>query len=1076
MGKYATSWVYQERIIIMKRFYILGLFLVSIILTPIVVWHLDSAKNLKVAIFDKTVPTETYREHQGVTWVLNHLNYVTKENESYNANEDYYGFFPNEKKEDYTTRPLPADLSEYDVIYLADTYGVYEEDLPWFKKKREGSRSEQIHGGLEEKEWHSIVARLNENEKSLFIAEFNTFASPTSEAVRNSVTDYLEVDWSGWIGRYFNELDPVKNREIPQWILDEFQETWDYSGEGFILVNDIDYEVVVLEKNTHVKGSGINLTFTEEGQGQFNLKKSPDYQYWFDIVTPKNGSKVLANYDWELTNRGKQVLNDHQIPLEFAAVLTKENGASSNYYFAGDFNDIEKVPSFYQMKGLDHVYKIAQKYSDDAFYWSTYVPMVEAILERFESRSTPSVSKAEELQYTSRIENDSFEILKDDKWVPFPIKGVNMGMGKPGHFPGEAAITEEEYYDWLVQIGEMNANSIRVYTLHPPGFYKALKRYNEKHEEKIYIFHGVWIDEKNLEETLDAYKPENLEEFQDEIRKIVDVVHGNKIVEVERGHASGVYQADISQYVIGWILGIEWYPDMVKNTNEVHATMEDYHGQYFQTKDAQPFEIWLAQQMDTLVKYEVDHYNWIRPISFTNWVTTDILEHPSEPDENEDLVSVDPNVIYTKGNMDLTDQFASYHVYPYYPDFFNYEESYQNYVDHRGEKNSYAAYLSDLHNAHRLPILVAEFGVPSSRGLTHVNPFGWNQGFLSEKEQGVIIRHLYEDIMAEQLLGGLIFTWQDEWFKRTWNTKDYDNPERRPYWSNAQTNEQQFGLLSFDRHKIKVDGATDDWNEKALYAKMDEHLKALYVDHDERYLYLRIDYDKEREGYPKILLDVIPDQGNHFIVGLEQTKFSNGVDFLINLIEKESSILVDAYYDAFTYHYGHQLELIQPQPPLPEKNSGIFSKLRYALNKELSITIQNRVIPFQSYETGKLKIGNGNPDSADYDSLADYHVNEDGLIELRIPWLLLHAKDPSQKEFTGNLYSDGLEASTKIEQINIGVLFFDEDQQVIDSFPSIKNDVLVEMNGYKWQNWNSPQYEERLKQSYFIVKDLFGND
>ena len=34
---------------------------------------------------------------------------------------------------------------------------------------------------------------------------------------------------------------------------------------------------------------------------------------------------------------------------------------------------------------------------------------------------------------------------------------------------------------------------------------------------------------------------------------------------------------------------------------------------------------------------------------------------------------------------------------------------------------------------------------------------------------------------------------------------DYDNPDRRPYWSNAQTGEQQFGLLSFDRHKVKVD-------------------------------------------------------------------------------------------------------------------------------------------------------------------------------------------------------------------------------------------------------------------------------
>jgi hypothetical protein len=186
---------------------------------------------------------------------------------------------------------------------------------------------------------------------------------------------------------------------------------------------------------------------------------------------------------------------------------------------------------------------------------------------------------------------------------------------------------------------------------------------------------------------------------------------------------------------------------------------------------------WVAKPL----KYEKEKYNWLRPMSFTNWVTTDLLEHPGEPSENEDLVSVNPNVIYTKNEMDLTKQFASYHIYPYYPDFFNYEEKYQTFVDHRGKFNSYAGYLADLHSAHRLPILVAEFGVPSSRGLTHENPFGWNQGYLTEKQQGEIVSHLFEDIMAEKLLGGLIFTWQDEWFKRTWNTMDLDDPNRRPY-------------------------------------------------------------------------------------------------------------------------------------------------------------------------------------------------------------------------------------------------------------------------------------------------------
>jgi len=40
---------------------------------------------------------------------------------------------------------------------------------------------------------------------------------------------------------------------------------------------------------------------------------------------------------------------------------------------------------------------------------------------------------------------------------------------------------------------------------------------------------------------------------------------------------------------------------------------------------------------------------------------------------------------------------------------------------------------------------------------------------------------------------------------------EQDNPDRRPFWSNAQTNEQQFGLLSIDCNKIKIDGSRSDW-------------------------------------------------------------------------------------------------------------------------------------------------------------------------------------------------------------------------------------------------------------------------
>ncbi len=73
---------------------------------------------------------------------------------------------------------------------------------------------------------------------------------------------------------------------------------------------------------------------------------------------------------------------------------------------------------------------------------------------------------------------------------------------------------------------------------------------------------------------------------------------------------------------------------------------------------------------------------------------------------------------------------------------------------------------------------------------------GFNQGYLNETEQGEIVSHLIEDIVSNYA-GAMIFTWQDEWFKELgiqW-TLIY---HRRPFWSNIQTNEQYFGLLTFD--------------------------------------------------------------------------------------------------------------------------------------------------------------------------------------------------------------------------------------------------------------------------------------
>ncbi|WP_404406077.1 hypothetical protein [Jeotgalibacillus malaysiensis] len=670
--------------------------------------------------------------------------------------------------------------------------------------------------------------------------------------------------------------------------------------------------------------------------------------------------------------------------------------------------------------------------------------------------SLPEQAVHNEIEYPARISGDHYEIYQDGKWDPFTVKGVNMGMAKPGTFPGEAAITKEEYLSWFEMIGEMNANTVRVYTLHPPAFYDALAEHNASAENPLYIMHGVWAEEEQLVETLDAFNEESVQLFQDEITHIADAIHGDGVVAPEPGHAHGTYTSDVSPYVIGWMIGVEWYPEMVDNMKNIYPDMGDFKGEYISTSGADPMEIWLAEQFEFLVHYEIEEYQSMRPLSFTNWVTTDNLTHPAEPSEEEDMATVDPNHIAVTGDAMEAGMFASYHVYPYYPDFLNLEEDYTEFIDHRGEQNNYAGYLKDLKESHELPILISEFGIPASRGMTHKNPFGWNQGFIEEREQGEILTSLYEDIMHLDMLGGLVFTWQDEWFKRTWNTMDYDNPDRRPFWSNAQTNEQQFGLLSFDRHLGRINGGKDE--DASLLGEYDGAIQQLSALHDERYLYLQIDLqDLSQDFWRNQALDLYisirtdegieTDQGN--------------ADFRARINDQEGQLEVAGDYDSFYFDYAERLEMIPENEALDE-----FHPIRLALNREFTRPDTGEVMPFESYETGQLKYGIGDPDHEQYDSLADYYFTEDGLLEIRLPWMLLNARDPSQHEFIGDLREDGVAASMTIDEIRLSAAVYHNDENTITE--------QTPFESYAWEKWDLPQSEPRLKSSYDVLQEFFS--
>ena len=675
------------------------------------------------------------------------------------------------------------------------------------------------------------------------------------------------------------------------------------------------------------------------------------------------------------------------------------------------------------------------------------------------------------VRFISKTDQNTLSVYDGEKWNKMFIQGVNIGAGKPGAFPGEIAITYDEYYRWFTYISEMNANTIRVYTTLRPQFYNALLDFNQAAEQDgkdpIYLIHGVWVNENDIMTIEDAFGEESkiLKNTIKDGKAIVDIIHGDHYLPVDKGNADGTYTSDVSQYVIGWILGIEWDPAFVIGTNDNNADRNKYDGKFLYTVDASPFEVFLAEVGDKIIDYETTKYNLQSPVAFSNWVTTDPLTHPNEPYVNEDLVEV--NVEHVKWNDNYKPgMFVSYHVYPYYPDSFSFQTDYIEYMGPDGKPNPYLAYLEDLKTVHSMPIVISEFGIPASRGKAHENRVtGFNQGFIDEETQGEMLVSMINDMSTANIAGGIAFSWQDEWFKRTWNNNDLDVIDSRPYWSNTQTNEQHFGLLAFDPGSpVNVDGQVDDWENISPFYEDDE--KKLFVKSDEAYLYLRVDSANYNFTNDTMLIpiDTIEGQGNRQFSEYNTT-FSKDADFVLKIHgQQDTRLLVDAYYDNYYFRYAVLSDLIEKNEAFHLKNSGIFNPIRLALNKKVVVPPEKTVIPFTGYETGLLQYGIANPDHTEFNSLNDFYY-EDGHLEIRIPWQLLNVMDPSKKIVIDDMHASGKISPLHVNGFNIGL------ELIKDGSAAGSQDLT--MQEYNWEQWDQPTYHERLKKSYYILQKGF---
>ena len=700
-------------------------------------------------------------------------------------------------------------------------------------------------------------------------------------------------------------------------------------------------------------------------------------------------------------------------------------------------------------------------------------------------------------------------------WRPLWIKAVNLGAALPGRHPAEFPPDDGTYDGWIADMAAMGANAVRVYTIHPPHFYRALAAWNRAHPDRpLWLIHGVWTElPPGASES--AYDDRGFRgAFLAEMARVVDIVHGHARLAPRPGHASGTYTDDLSAWTLGYIIGREWEPYSVAAYVAAHRGRTAFTGRYVRVAGGNALDVWLAGVADSMIAYEMATYNAQRPFAYTNWPTLDPLRHPTESSRAEERAWLarrrervpEPSVEYDNDAiaLDATKMhatpaypaglFASFHAYPYYPEFMVVDPGYAATVGPEGP-SAYLGYLRELVAYHgEMPVVISEYGVPSSRGNAHLQPQGWHHGGHDEVAQAAVNARLTREIAASGAAGAGLFAWIDEWFKRNWMVLDFERPaERNRLWLNVLDPEQHYGVFALRAgpadSAITIDGRRGDWHARAPWYRRDPlaappatpalRVDALTVHHDEAYVYLRLD------------VGAVDWSAAHYLIGIDtydaalgdrvlpftQSTSPVGLEFVVALRGRnDARVLVDSPYTLY-----RDVPIRGTQPVVTQaiynrpfrtraNRDGRYDTLYVTPNRR-TIGRDGTVYPAQRVERNHLL--HARQDST---SLADWYADPTTrTIEIRLPWGLLHVLDPSSHQVLFGEPRRREPAGRTTTGFRFVVQSFDPRTAAVgDRLPRGAADGFAPPATWRWQGWEAPRWHVARKPLFEAMRETFA--
>lgn len=370
-----------------------------IILIPFwsfLVWFFYPKTELPGLILDKTVLETSGVEHRSFNWITTNRKFVKPDGSQYEISEDYYGFFPVNRPE-YVVKDLTvfnnADIDsmarDMEYVYYTDAYGIYTNE--WVYGRDINERSRLVYGGLSLQSY-KLFEKMYRNRK-LTLTEFNNLASPTPLQLRFRMQRLLELDFTGWTGRYYHSLDTLLNPDIPGWMkrLHRYYYNRPFAYPdvpGIVFVHETERIFVLqIEKDILHELPIINTGKTL--MDQYDLPEFIRYPYWFDVCFAKDTSDVFSTYKIHTTERGDSILGSHDLPNEFPAIIG-DRQEQLRWYFCGDWADSPTPFGLSYFKGVQYMRKFFYNNRDELdrkkFFWEYYEPLVSGIFKDYIDR------------------------------------------------------------------------------------------------------------------------------------------------------------------------------------------------------------------------------------------------------------------------------------------------------------------------------------------------------------------------------------------------------------------------------------------------------------------------------------------------------------------------------------------------------------------------------------------------------------------------------------------------------------------------------------------------------------------